>query len=76
MSILAIIPARKGSKQLPKKNLAKLGGKSLVEIAINVAKDVKQIDNILVSSDCEEILKIAKKKKSFDFFETKKVSIR
>ena len=75
MSILAIIPARKGSKQLPKKNLAKLGGKSLVEIAINVAKDVKQIDNILVSSDCEEILKIAKKK-SFDFFETKKVSIR
>ena len=72
MSILAIIPARKGSKQL-KKNLAKLGGKSLVEIAINVAKDVKQIDNILVSSDCEEILKIAKKVLTF---ETKKVSIR
>lgn len=61
MSILAIIPARKGSKQLPKKNLAKLGGKSLVEIAINVAKDVKQINNILVSSDCKEIIKIAKK---------------
>ena len=63
MSILAIIPARKGSKQLPKKNLAKLGGKSLVEIAINVAKDVKKINNILVSSDCKEILKIAKKNK-------------
>ena len=61
MSILAIIPARKGSKQLPKKNLAKIGGKSLVEIAINVAKDVKQINNILVSSDCKEIIKIAKK---------------
>lgn len=63
MSILAIIPARKGSKQLPKKNLAKLGGRSLVEIAINVANDVKQIDNILVSSDCKDILKIAKKNK-------------
>ena len=63
MSILAIIPARKGSKQLPKKNLAKLGGESLVEIAINVAKDVKKINNILVSSDCKEILKIAKKNK-------------
>ena len=63
MSILAIIPARKGSKQLPKKNLAKIEGKSLVEIAINVAKDVKKINNILVSSDCKEILKIAKKNK-------------
>ena len=63
MSILAIIPARKGSKQLPKKNLAKIEGKSLVEIAINVAQGVKQINNILVSSDCKEILKIAKKNK-------------
>ena len=74
MSILAIIPARKGSKQLPKKNLAKLGGKSLVEIAINVAKDVKQIDNILVSSDCEEILKIAKKKKVLTSLRPKKLA--
>ena len=63
MNILAIIPARKGSKKFPNKNLAKIGKKSLIELAIDTAKEVKKINNILISSDCQKILSFGKKKK-------------
>ncbi len=57
--ILAIIPARKGSKRLKNKNLKKINKLSLVEISINQALNSKYIDDIIVSSDSEKILKIA-----------------
>lgn len=58
MRTLGIIPARGGSKRLPKKNLRMLGGKPLVAWAIETAKCAK-LDRVVVSSDDPEILRIA-----------------
>jgi N-acylneuraminate cytidylyltransferase len=49
--ILVIIPARGGSKRLPQKNIRKLNGKPLVVWSIDVAKDIPEICDILVSTD-------------------------
>ena len=51
MKILALIPARGGSKRLPRKNIRTLGGKPLVVWSIDVAKDIPEICDILVSTD-------------------------
>ena len=53
--ILAVIPARGGSKRLPGKNLRMLGGKSLLQWAIEAAWSATSIDKILVSTDDHEI---------------------
>ncbi|MGR5474801.1 cytidylyltransferase domain-containing protein [Vibrio astriarenae] len=53
--VLAIIPARGGSKRLPKKNLLELSGKPLIAWTIEAAKNSKYIDNVVVSTDCELI---------------------
>lgn len=58
--VLAIIPARGGSKGLPRKNILKLAGKSLICWTIKAALNSKYIDKLIVSSEDEEILKIAK----------------
>ena len=50
-NIIALIPARGGSKALPKKNLQFLGKKSLLRRAIEVAKDCNFIDRVIVSTD-------------------------
>ena len=62
MSILAIIPARGGSKEIKKKNLKIINNKTLLEHTIDEAKKSKIINKIYVSSDSNEILKLAKKK--------------
>lgn len=61
MRILALIPARGGSKRLPGKNIRLLGGKPLIVWSIDVAKGIPEICDILVSTDdpaiaavCEE----------------------
>jgi CMP-N,N'-diacetyllegionaminic acid synthase len=59
-SVLAIIPARGGSKGLPGKNIKELCGKPLVAWSIGQALKSKYIDNVFVSTDSEEIAKIAK----------------
>lgn len=51
MKILALIPARGGSKRLPGKNVRLLGGKPLIAWSIDVAKDIPEICDILVSTD-------------------------
>ena len=56
MTTIALIPARGGSKGLPDKNLAQIGGKSLIAHAITVAEAVKKIQEIVVSSDSDPIL--------------------
>ena len=58
---LAIIPARKNSKRIKKKNIKILNGKPLIWYSINEAKKVKKIDKIVVSSDDKEIIEYAKK---------------
>jgi len=60
MTVLAIIPARGGSKGLPKKNIKPLGDKPLIAWSIDAAKESKKITKTIVSSDSDEIIKIAK----------------
>ncbi len=57
--ILAIIPARGGSKAIPLKNLAMLGGKPLLQYTIDAAKQSKLITRIILSSDHKEIIRYA-----------------
>lgn len=58
--ILAIIPARGGSKRLPRKNILDLAGKPLIAWSIEVAKKSKYIDRVILSSDDTEIIAVAK----------------
>lgn len=53
--ITAVIPARGGSKGLPGKNMATVGGISLVARAVMVAQKLESIDNVLVSTDDDNI---------------------
>lgn len=59
--ILAIIPARGNSKRIPRKNIVDLCGKPLLAHTIELAKQIFEIDKIVVSSEDEEILEIAAK---------------
>ncbi|GKX65523.1 cytidylyltransferase domain-containing protein [Inconstantimicrobium mannanitabidum] len=59
-NILAIIPARGGSKGLPRKNVKELDGKPLISYTIEEAKKSKYIDRIVVSTEDEEIAKVSK----------------
>lgn len=61
MNILAIIPARGGSKGLPKKNILKLIDKPLIAYTIEEAKKSKYINRIMVSTEDDEIAKISLK---------------
>ncbi len=58
-SFLAIIPARGGSKRLPKKNIMSFGGKPLISWTINAALESLYIDKIIVSTDDPEIYSVA-----------------
>ncbi len=57
--VLAFIPARIGSKGVPKKNLRSIAGLPLFMWSVLYAKSSKYVDDILVSSDSPKILKIA-----------------
>lgn len=59
MRALAIIPARKGSKRLPGKNLLPIAGKPLVQRAIETTLASKAFARVVVSSDEPDILKLA-----------------
>lgn len=60
MRVLGIIPARAGSKRLPRKNVRLLGGRPLVLWAIEAARAARAIDRLVVSSDDEEVLALAR----------------
>lgn len=55
LSVLAVIPARGGSKGVPRKNLRLVGGKPLIAWTIQAALDSRSIDRVVVSTDDEEI---------------------
>ncbi len=61
MKIIAFIFARGGSKGLPGKNIKLLDGIPLIAHSINTAKAIKEIDEIIVSTDDEAIAEIAEK---------------
>ncbi len=60
MRILALIPARGGSKRLPGKNIRLLGGKPLIVWSIDVAGSIAEICDILVSTDDPAIAAVCK----------------
>ncbi len=59
MSLLAVIPARGGSKGVPRKNIKNFKGKPLIAWAIEEAKKSKYIDRLIVSTDDYEIKEIS-----------------
>ena len=58
--VLGIIPARAGSKGLPGKNIKQFCGKPLLAYAIEAGSKCEFIDNLIVSTDSEEIAEIAR----------------
>jgi N-acylneuraminate cytidylyltransferase len=58
-SILAIIPARGGSKGVPRKNLREIAGKPLIAWAIEAGRKSQYIDRLILSSEDPEIIRIA-----------------
>ncbi len=59
MNYISLICARGGSKGLPNKNIYKLSGKPLITWSIEIAKKVKKISRVIVSTDSKEIAKVA-----------------
>jgi N-acylneuraminate cytidylyltransferase len=61
MKNIAIIPARGGSKRIPRKNIREFCGSPIIKYSIEAAISSKCFDEIIVSTDDEEISQIAKK---------------
>lgn len=59
--MIALIPARGGSKGVPRKNIKDLCGKPLIAYTIEAARKAKAIDRVIVTTEDEEIAKVAKK---------------
>lgn len=73
--IIAVIPARKGSKRIKNKNIIKFNNKPMIYWTIKAAKDSKIFDYIFVSTDSKKIAKISKKYGAeVPFLRTKKLS--
>lgn len=60
MKTIAIIPARGGSKGIPRKNLIPIAGKPLIYYSIRHALESECIDRVIVSTEDEEIAEVAK----------------
>ena len=60
-NVLVIIPARGGSKGIPKKNIKELCGKPLIYYSIDIARNITSDDNICVSTDSDEIIDCVEK---------------
>ncbi|MCG6881383.1 MAG: acylneuraminate cytidylyltransferase family protein [Deltaproteobacteria bacterium] len=60
-TVLAVIPARGGSKGIPRKNIRNLAGKPLIAWTIEEARKSRYIDRLILSSDDSEIMAVSKK---------------
>lgn len=60
MKVLALIPARGGSKGVPRKNIKNLCGKPLIQYTIDAALVSGVVDEVMVSTEDEEIAQVAK----------------
>ncbi len=58
-TVLAIIPARGGSKRVPGKNIRMVGGRPLLAWSVEAAKGSSIVDQVILSSDNAEIIKVA-----------------
>ena len=59
--ILGLIPARGGSKGIPRKNIRLLAGRPLIAYTIEAARDAKSLARVVVSTDDEEIAGVARR---------------
>jgi pseudaminic acid cytidylyltransferase len=57
---LAVIPARGGSKRIPRKNIKQFAGKPMIAYAIDAALQSRLFDHVIVSTDDDEIAEVAK----------------
>lgn len=74
--ILAIIPARGGSKGIPRKNIINLVGKPLIEYTIEAARKSEYIDCVFVSTEDEEIASISERAGAYvPFFRPKELAL-
>lgn len=60
LTVVAVVPARGGSKSIPGKNVRALGGRPLLCWAIDAARRVSEIDRIIVSTDDAQIAEVAR----------------
>jgi CMP-N-acetylneuraminic acid synthetase len=60
LNVLAIIPARGGSKGVPGKNIRKLAGKPLIAYSIEAALESEHVDHVVVSTEDEQIAAAAR----------------
>ncbi len=58
-TVLAVVPARGGSKGIPKKNVKLIAGKPLIAWTIEAALISKYVDRVIVSTDCQEIATVS-----------------
>ena len=65
--IIAVVPVRKGSQRVKNKNFKKFCGKNLLEHKIEILKKVRNIDDIIINTDSNRAISIAKKL-SVNFF--------
>ena len=69
---IAIIPARGGSKRIPKKNIIDFGGKPMIAWTIEAAVLSEKFDRIIVSTDCPETASISESfVQRYHFFDKK-----
>ena len=59
MNVVGLIPARGGSKRVPRKNIRPLKGKPLIQYTIDAALNSKLINRVIVSTDDKEIADIS-----------------
>ena len=59
--IVAVVPVRKGSQRVKHKNFRLFGGKNLLIHKINLLKKLDDLDEIIINTDSEEAISIAKK---------------
>ena len=57
--IVAVIPARGGSKRIPKKNIKEFFGQPIISYSIRAAIESQLFDKVIVSTDCENIAQVA-----------------
>ena len=60
MKVLGVIPARGGSKSIPRKNLADVNGRPLLSFIIEAARDARRLDRVVVSTEDKEIATAAR----------------
>lgn len=60
MKILAVIPARGGSKRIPRKNIKEFAGQPIIKYSIDAALESEVFDEVMVSTDDKEIAEVAK----------------